>query len=231
MAKVLVIIPAYNEEKNIQNVVEDIKANTSYDYIIINDCSTDNTKKVCEENNYNYIDLPINYGLASAIQVGMKYAYKNGYDIAVQFDGDGQHKAQYLPLVVEQIENGYNISIGSRFINSKRDFSIRMVGSKILSVLIKIITLKTINDPTSGMRAYDRRCIEEKATDMNLPPEPDTLVYMMKNGLSIKEVPVEMADRQFGESYLSSFKSIEYMLNMFVSIVFIQIFRKKSRFE
>ena len=119
--KTLIIIPAYNEALNIEKTVKDVTTNTDYDYVIINDCSKDNTEEVCKKNNFNMISLPINYGLTSGIQVGMKYAYKNGYDIAIQFDGDGQHQAKYLKNLVAEIENNnYDIVIGSRFKENKR---------------------------------------------------------------------------------------------------------------
>ena len=101
--KVLIIIPAYNEAENIEKTVNDVIQNTDYDYVVVNDCSKDNTKEVCEKNNFNVLSLPINYGLTSGIQIGMKYAYKNNYDIAIQFDGDGQHQAKYLKNLVKII--------------------------------------------------------------------------------------------------------------------------------
>jgi len=227
--KVLIIVPAYNEALNIEKTIKDIQTNTNYDYVIINDCSKDNTEEICKKNNYNYISLPINYGLASGIQIGMKYALKYGYDIAIQFDGDGQHKAVYLKDLVKEVENGNDIVIGSRFVNKKKSFSMRMIGSRLISFFIKLTTWKKIIDPTSGMRAYNKKCIEELVVNMNLPPEPDTLVYMIKNGMKIKEVQVEMDEREFGESYLKPLKSIEYMLNVVMSIIFIQSFGKKRR--
>lgn len=227
--KTLIIVPAYNEELNIKNTIEDIKKNTQYDYIIINDCSKDNTKKVCDENNFNCLSLPINYGLTSGIQLGMKYAYQNNYDIAIQFDGDGQHQAKYLKDLVKEIEEGKcNIVIGSRFVKEKKQKSMRMIGSRLLSLAIKITTGKTIKDPTSGMRAYDRKSIEEFVKNPSLTPEPDTLVYMIKKKMKIEEVQVEMKDREFGESYLKPLKSIQYMINMFFSILFIRAITRKK---
>lgn len=227
--KVLVIIPAYNEALSISKVVKDIKSECECDYVVINDCSKDDTERICRNNNYDYVSLPINYGLASAIQVGMKYALINNYDIAIQFDGDGQHKAEYIKDLINEVEEGYDIVIGSRFLNEKKRFSLRSIGNTMLSFLIKVVTGKTIRDTTSGMRAYDRRCIEELVYNINLPPEPDTLVYMIKNGFKIKEVQVKMNEREFGESYLNGWKSIQYMINMGISILFIQTFRKKRR--
>lgn len=227
--KVLIVIPAYNEELNIVKTVNDVKNNTDYDYVVINDCSKDNTKKVCEKNKFNMISLPVNYGLTSGIQIGMKYAYENDYDIAIQFDGDGQHQAKYINKLVEKIEKDKcNIAIGSRFEKEKKPHSMRMLGSNIIQFAIKLVTGKRITDPTSGMRAYDKKAIKEFITNTSLTPEPDTIVYMIKKGLEVQEVQVEMKEREFGESYLNAFKSIEYMLSMMFSIVFIRAFTKKG---
>ena len=227
--KVLIIIPAYNEELNIEKTVNDVKNNTEYDYVVVNDCSKDNTKKVCEKNEFNMISLPVNYGLTSGIQIGMKYAYENNYDIAIQFDGDGQHQAKYLKDLAEKIEKeNCDIAIGSRFEKEKKPHSMRMLGSNIIQFAIKLVTGKRITDPTSGMRAYNKKAIKEFITNTSLTPEPDTIVYMIKKGLNVQEVQVEMKEREFGESYLNTFKSIEYMLSMMFSIVFIRAFTKKG---
>lgn len=227
--KVLIIIPAYNEELNIEKTVNDVKNNTEYDYVVVNDCSKDNTKKVCEKNEFNMISLPVNYGLTSGIQIGMKYAYENNYDIAIQFDGDGQHQAKYIKDLVEKIEKeNCDIAIGSRFEKEKKPHSMRMLGSNIIQFAIKLVTGKRITDPTSGMRAYNKKAIKEFITNTSLTPEPDTIVYMIKKGLNVQEVQVEMKEREFGESYLNTFKSIEYMLSMMFSIVFIRAFTKKG---
>lgn len=228
--KVLLIIPAYNEALNIEKTVKDVTKNTNYDYVIINDCSKDNTKEICEKNNFHMLSLPINYGLTSGIQVGMKYAYKNNYDIAIQFDGDGQHQAKYVKDLVKEIEDGNcDIAIGSRFVTTKKPFSLRMLGSTLISICIRLTTNKKIKDTTSGMRAYNKKSIEEFVENTSLTPEPDTLVYMIKKGMKIKEVQVEMSDREFGESYLKPLKSIEYMANMIFSILFIRSSTKKNK--
>ena len=228
--KVLIIIPAYNEAENIEKTVNDVIQNTDYDYVVVNDCSKDNTKEVCEKNNFNMLSLPINYGLTSGIQIGMKYAYKNNYDIAIQFDGDGQHQAKFLKDLVNEIENGNtDIAIGSRFVTEKKPFTARMLGSSVISFFIKIATGKTIEDTTSGMRAYDKKAINEFIRNTSLTPEPDTLVYMLKKGLKIKEVQVEMKDREFGTSYLTPIKSMKYMVNIIFSIVFIRAITRKNK--
>lgn len=228
--KVLIVVPAYNEALNIEKTIKDIQTNTNYNYVIINDCSKDNTKQVCEKNNFNMLSLPVNYGLTSGIQLGMKYAYQNDYDIAIQFDGDGQHSAKYLKDLVKEIEDGQcNIAIGSRFVKEKKPHTMRMFGSRMISLAIKLATWKKINDPTSGMRAFDRKTIELFVKDASLTPEPDTLVYMLKKKMKIKEVQVEMKEREFGESYLNPIKSIKYMTNMFFSILFVRLITKSNK--
>ena len=228
--KILIIVPAYNEALNIEKTIADLNKNANeYDYVIINDCSKDNTKEICKKNKFNVISLPVNYGLTSGIQIGMKYAVENDYDIAIQFDGDGQHQAKYLKELVKEIKNkNCDIAIGSRFVTKKKPFTMRMIGSNLIQLAIKLVTWKKIADPTSGMRAYNKKVIKEFATNSSLTPEPDTLVYMLKKGMKIKEVQVEMSEREFGESYLNAFKSMEYMLSMMFSIIFIRAFMKKG---
>jgi len=225
--KPLVVIPAYNEALNIEKTMADFKKHCNYDYVIINDCSKDNTKEICEKNNYNMISLPINYGLTSAIQIGMKYAKRNGYDVVIQFDGDGQHKAEYLEKLVEKMKKDKcDVVIGSRFVTEKKPFSSRMIGSRLISFAIKLVTGQTIKDPTAGMRAYNINAIEEFVSNASLTPEPDTLVYMINKNMKVEEVQVEMQEREFGESYLNPIKSIEYMFNMLFSIIFVRAFNK-----
>lgn len=227
MLKTLVVIPAYNEALNIKKTVIDLKNNApDVDYVVVNDGSKDNTLEVLEQNNFNYIDSICNLGLFGAVQTGFKLAMKEKYDVVIQFDGDGQHSAKYIDLLVKEIENGNSIVIGSRFVDEKKPFTERMIGSRLIAGAIKLITGKTIKDPTSGFRAYDKACIRDYATEMNNPPEPDTLVYMLRKNRKIKEVQVQMSEREFGESYLDLVNTIKYMSRMMVSIFLIQPFRK-----
>jgi len=227
--KVLIVVPAYNEAQNIEKTVKDITTNTKYDYIVINDCSKDDTKLVCEKNNFNVMSLPVNYGLTSVVQLGMKYAYKNNYDIVIQFDGDGQHQAKYLKKLVDEIEkNKSNVAIGSRFVTEKKPLSARMLGSRLLTAVIRLTTFKKIKDPTSGMRAYDKKAILEFNKNASLTPEPDTIVYMLKKKMKVTEIQVEMKEREFGESYLNPIRSIKYMANMFFSILLIRNITRKG---
>lgn len=227
--KVLLIIPAYNEQDNIINVVKKIEEKYSdFDYVIVNDGSTDHTSRRCHRAGYNIIDLPVNLGLAGAFQTGLKYAYAKGYQYAIQFDADGQHLPEYLRAMQKEAEKGYNIVIGSRFKEKKKPFSPRMIGSRLLTLAIKMTTGKRISDPTSGMRMFDREMIKEFALNINYGPEPDTVSYLLKQGAKVLEVQVEMQEREHGESYLNFSRSIMYMIRMLTSILFIQNFRKRS---
>lgn len=228
--KTLVIIPAYNEALNIVKTIQDFESNApkNVDYIIINDCSKDNTLEVLKENSFYYINGIENLGLFGALQTGFLYAQNKGYDIAIQFDGDGQHNAKYIKDLIKVIEEGYDIAIGSRFVTEKKPFTLRMLGSNLISFLIKLTTGKRIKDPTSGFRAYSLKHIDDFTLDINNPPEPDTLVYMLKKGRKIKEVQVTMNEREFGESYLNPINSAKYMLRMTMSILFIQPIRRRK---
>ena len=225
--KTLVVIPAYNEALNIEKTVHDLEVNApEVDYVVVNDGSKDNTLEVLKKNDFNYIDGFCNLGLFGAVQTGFKLAIKENYDIVIQFDGDGQHSAKYIAPLVKEIEKGNNIVIGSRFVDEKKPFTARMMGSRLIAGAIKLMTGKTITDPTSGFRAYDRACNKDYASEMNNPPEPDTLVYMLRKQRKIKEIQVQMSDREFGESYLNLVNTIKYMSRMMVSIFLIQPFRK-----
>ena len=220
--KVLVIIPAYNEEESILRVVKNLEStNTGCDYVVINDCSKDNTAKILDENDINHIDLPVNLGLTGAVQTGYKYAYYRDYDAAIQFDGDGQNLPEYIPNLIEEIKNGNDIVIGSRFVNEKKHFSLRMLGSRIITLMIKLTTGVVINDPTSGMRIINRELLKDYAFELNRKPEPDTLAFQLKKGYRAKEVQVKMEDRLAGTSiYTGLGNSIKYMLKVLVTIVF-----------
>ena len=226
--KCLVIIPAYNEEENIVRVVENLKNNyPMYDYIVINDGSSDSTAKICRKNGYELVDLPVNLGLAGAFQTGLKYAYRNGYDYAIQFDADGQHRPEFIGSMLDKIQEGYDIVIASRFVTEKKPHSLRMLGSNLISAAMKLTTGHRVKDPTSGMRLFNKKMIAEFALNMNYGPEPDTISYLLKQGATIAEVQAKMDERIAGESYLNMTKSMMYMLRMLLSILFIQNFRKR----
>lgn len=228
--KVLIVIPAYNEAENIERVVKTVqKIYPEYDYVVVNDGSKDSTAKICKKNHFNYLDLPINLGLSGAFQAGVKYAYEYGYDSVMQVDGDGQHQASYIKkLIAYMEETDADIVIGSRFKEHKKDKSMRMFGSELIRMLIRITAHHDIADPTSGMRIYSKRVIKAYATEMNFNPEPDTISYLIRCGAKVEEVQVEMSDREEGVSYLNWKTSIIYMVKVCFSIIVIQAFRKKK---
>ncbi len=203
MKKVLLVIPAFNEEKNIEKVVGQlVEGFPQLDYVVVNDGSRDGTGKICREKGYNLLDLPVNLGLAGCFQAGMKYAFQKGYSYAIQFDGDGQHRPEYIEAMKMKMEEGYDIVIGSRFLTKKKDWSIRMIGSRMIGTAIRVTTGARVTDPTSGMRLFNRRMIEEFALNLNYGPEPDTVSFLIKQGAKVAEVPVTIDERLEGESYL-----------------------------
>ena len=236
MKSVLIIIPAYNEEKSILNVVSNIKKvktnNYLIDYIIINDGSSDNTKKVCLDNMLNFIDLPCNLGIGGAVQTGYKYAYYKNYDIAIQIDGDNQHNPSYITNLCDEINNGYDLVIGSRFVENLSKFKssfLRRVGINFLSNLIKICTGVKIYDVTSGFRACNKDIIEYFANNYPIDyPEPDSLVQVLKQNKKVKEIPVEMNERKTGKSSIRGLKSIYYMIKVSFAIIISNITTKKG---
>ena len=228
-SELLIIIPAYNEEENIENVVTYIREKYSkYDYIVVNDGSRDHTADICRKNGYELLNLPVNLGLAGAFQAGLKYAYTKGYKYAIQFDADGQHRPEFIEPMLERIKEGYDIVVGSRFVHEKKGRSLRMLGSKMITIAIKMTTGSRLSDPTSGMRMFSQDMIREFAQNLNYGPEPDTVSYLMKNGARVSEIPVHMDERQAGESYLNLGNSCKYMLKMLISILFVQNFRKRG---
>lgn len=231
MNKVLIIIPAYNEAENIERVVDNIIHNyPQYDYVIVNDGSSDDTRKICKKRGYNLLDLPINVGLAGAIQSGMKYANYYGYDYAIQIDGDGQHMPEYIDSMLQKMKNtNCDIVIGSRFKTERKPFTPRMIGSQILTYAIYITTKgKYIGDVTSGMRLFNKSMIKRFGYQINYGPEPDTLAYLINCGIKIEEVQVQMQERIAGKSYLNVGNSIRYMTQMLFAILVFQWFRVRK---
>ena len=230
--KTLVIIPAYNEEECIKNTVTNLKRyNPNIDYVIINDCSTDSTKQICKDNNFNVINLPINLGIGGAVQTGYKYAYENNYDIAIQIDADGQHDPKYIKDMIKGIEEGNDLVIGSRFIK-KEGFQtswIRRFGINLYSFLIKLLTHKEIKDTTSGYRAVDRKII--KLFSKNYPvdyPEPETDALIAKNNFKIKEIPMKMKERDGGKSSITPLKSIYYAIKVGLAVMLACVAKEKE---
>lgn len=235
MNKFLVIVPAYNEEKNIGHVISELtKCDLPLDIVVINDGSVDKTEEIARANSCTVISLPFNLGIGGAVQTGFKYAYENDYDIAIQFDGDGQHLAGEIERLIENVVNDMcDVAIGSRFLNNNeyRTPIARKLGIRIFSFINTLIVGQRITDNTSGFRAYNRKAI--KFLSRNYPvdyPEAEAIILLNKNQFRILEVPVCMQQRQFGNSSINTLKAIYYMIKVTLSIL-IGIFRKRERID
>ena len=230
--KTLVIIPAYNEAENILRTIEDIKKFSEYvDYIVVNDCSTDGTAELLAQEGEPYLSLPINLGIGGGVQTGYRYAEAHGYDIVIQFDGDGQHDARYIKDLIAPIERGEaDFVVGSRFIkkNGFQSSVMRRVGILFLSSLLYVLCGIHVKDVTSGMRAVNRDIICEFAQDYAQDyPEPEAILSAGLRGAHIVEVPVEMRERQGGVSSISPLKSVYYMIKVSLALVLSRLCRKR----
>ncbi|SEK45469.1 hypothetical protein SAMN02910377_00928 [Pseudobutyrivibrio ruminis] len=230
--KKLIIIPAYNEEPNIvETVARANKLSPDYDVIVINDASTDRTREKCEQNNIPHLNLPINLGIGGAVQTGYRYASRNGYDVAVQVDADGQHNPEFLNEMEKVlIEEDADMIIGSRFLENEgfQSSFMRRIGINFFSGLIKILTGQRITDPTSGLRMAGKKAIKLFSQDYPSDyPEPETDVQLISRGFKVVEIPVIMNERQGGESSISPRKSIYYMIKVTLAI-FVEVSRGKG---
>lgn len=231
-AKILVIIPCYNEEANIVSTVERLRATCpQVDFLIINDCSTDRSAELLAEHSYPFLDLPVNLGIGGGVQCGYRYARANGYDVAVQMDGDGQHDPAYLMQVVQPVLDGkLDMCIGSRFIKCEgfQTSFMRRVGIRFLSWLIHILCGQRILDVTSGFRATGPQLtayfVEHYASDY---PEPEAILAATLAGFRVGEAPVVMKERQGGVSSIRSFKSAYYMIKVSLSLIIDRLSIKK----
>lgn len=222
--KVLLIIPAYNEQDNIRDVLSDIQAHApEMDCVVINDCSTDGTREVLHSLGANYLDLPINLGIGGGVQTGYRYALERGYDIAIQFDGDGQHDARFLHDLIAPIEAGTaDVVIGSRFLEGEgfQSSALRRFGIHFLSGLIRMLCSVRVRDVTSGMRAVNREMMalfaREYAQDY---PEPEAILTSGLYGAKIVEVPVRMRERKNGTSSISPVRSVYYMIKVSLNLM------------
>lgn len=233
--KILIIIPAYNESENIKNVIKSLDKiqNKDVDYLVINDCSKDDTENILKNIHANYINLPINLGIGGGVQTGYKYAEYNGYDIAIQIDGDGQHDPTFVDKLIEPIINGEaDIVIGSRFIKKEgfQSSALRRFGINFLSFIIKVCCGVKVYDVTSGFRAVNREYLKFYANEYAQDyPEPEAIISGALAGARIKEVPVIMYERVGGQSSISSFKSIYYMIKVSIAIIIERIITKDKR--
>ena len=233
--KILVIIPCYNEAENIAGVVHRLrKACPEADYVVVNDCSTDQSVQVLKAEGCNYLDLPVNLGIGGGVQCGYRYAVEHGYDVTVQMDGDGQHDPAYLATVVEPVLSGkLDMCIGSRFITHEgfQTSFMRRVGIRFLSSLLHVLTGCKVLDVTSGYRACGKaltaRFAQRYAQDY---PEPEAILRAVCEGYKVGEVPVVMAERQGGKSSINALKSVYYMVKVSLSLVIYRLcFTKKDK--
>lgn len=228
--KTLVIVPAYNEENSIEGVIRDLKDNfPGGDIVVINDGSGDNTSGVAKDNGVNVIDLPYNLGIGGAMQTGFLYALENGHDVAIQFDGDGQHLADEIPKILgPYLQSGADLVVGSRFLSESGFTSSmqRRIGSKVLSFIISSLVGKRITDTTSGFRVYGKSAIERFSSIYPEDyPEVEALFLAHKMGLSIEEVPSEIRSRAVGKSSITTSEAVYYMIKVVLAI-FVDLLKK-----
>lgn len=231
MSNVLIIIPAYNEEEAIANTVQAVIEHTDCDYIVVNDGSTDQTEEIVQSNNFSYISLPVNLGIGGAMQTGYKYALKEGYEYAIQLDADGQHDPRDLHVLTDAIQTGdADMVVGSRFVEKSgyKGSAGRRLGIYYFSVMLRVLSNIQIKDPTSGYRIVNRKVIQEFAKHYPVDyPEVEVLADLAKKGFTIKEVKVEMQERQGGVSSITAKKSIYYMVKVTFFCMIRRFFSKR----
>ena len=229
------IIPCYNEAENIARVVKNLQASVAgqVDYLVVNDCSTDGSAAICAREGFSYISLPVNLGIGGGVQSGYLYAAQNGYDIAVQMDGDGQHDPAYLASVVGPVARGeVDMCVGSRFITKEgfQTSAMRRAGIRLLSGLIRLLCGVRVLDVTSGFRATGRRLTEffahHYAQDY---PEPEAIISAVLNGFRVGEAPVVMAERMGGTSSISPLRSVYYMVKVSIALVVYRLTRPRRK--
>jgi len=224
MKKILAIVPAWNEVENIGPVIQNLKTTSPWlDVLVIDDGSTDQTAEVARAHGAMVISLPVNLGIGGAVQTGFLYAVKNHYEVALQVDGDGQHRAEEIKKLVDPVLMGEtDVTIGSRFLErtSYKSAWPRRLGIYLLSKTIQSVVRKSYTDPTSGFRAYNQKALRIVSTHYSTDyPEPDAIVTLLKNGLRVIEVSVEMDARLSGSSSITPFKSGYYMFKVSLAII------------
>lgn len=232
-SKILIIIPAFNEENNIGHVISSLNKEFPHaDILVVNDGSWDKTGQIAKATGVMVIDLPYNLGIGGAMQTGYRYAVVNNYDIAVQVDGDGQHPADKVKRLVQVVADGEaDMALGSRFVvnGGYTPTRLRMIGMTYFSGLLSLILRQRIADTTSGFRAVNKRVIDFFSRYYPEDyPEVEAIVLLHKSGFKIKEVSVYMKDRADGRSSITPFRSLYYMVKVSLAI-FIEMLRKVSR--
>ena len=235
--KILIIVPAFNESENISGVIRKLHAvNEAWDILVINDASTDNTPAIARETGHAMvIDLPINLGIGGCVQTGFRYARNKNYDIALQFDGDGQHNAEEIHKLLEiVINNEADVAIGSRFSQKHDGFKsspFRRTGIRLFEWLSFLLIQQRITDHTSGFRAYNRKAVD--FLDRHYPgdyPEPEVIILLGKNGFKIKETFTQMHERKGGVSSIPLTKGPYYMIKVMLAMLMASI-RSKIEYD
>jgi len=232
MMRTLIIVPCYNEQETIAALYKEICEKTQYELIVVNDCSTDESRAILIQEKIPHLDLPLNLGIGGAVQAGYRYALYNGYDIAVQLDGDGQHDPEQVKNLITPIEDGKSdLVIGSRYIDKIgfQSSAMRRIGIKFFKFLIYCLSGKRITDATSGFRAANRKTMtlfnKYYANDY---PEPESNMLALKNKLRVSEIPVTMRERQGGESSIKAFQPLYYMLKVSLGIIISSTMKVKN---
>ncbi len=223
--KVAILVPALNEADTIENVIKGIKKNNpDFDVVVIDDGSTDKTAELAERAGAAVLSLTVNLGYGAALQTGYKYALLNGYDYTVQIDGDGQHDPKYINNLIETVQNGTDVAIGSRFLDNLGNYNhptLRQIGMMFFRFLIYLFINQKISDPTSGFQALNKNVISYFAKSKQYPsdfPDADIIILLHYAGFRISEVPVVMFRNETGKSMHSGFKPIYYIIKMLLSI-------------
>ena len=235
--KALIIVPSYKEEANIVKVLQGLEKHASgIDVLMIIDGSKDRTEEIASFNDYDSLVHPFNLGYGVAIQTGYKYAVRNGYDLVVQIDGDGQHDPKYIkPMIEALLSSESDVVIGSRFLEGgSYDVPIaRKLGIKFFSKIASMITGQKISDSTSGFQVLNRKAFNFFSKAENFPydyPDADTIITLIFARFRVKEVPVIMYDRMNGTSMTTGLNTIFYVIKMLISIL-ITVLRKRNIYK
>jgi glycosyltransferase involved in cell wall biosynthesis len=228
--KRIAIVPAYNEEFNIGRVLDELRAfDEGLDVVVVSDGSIDRTAAVAEARGAHVLALPFNLGIGGAVQTGFRFAWEQGYQLAVRCDGDGQHDPAELPKVLAPVLRGEaDIAVGSRFTSAEgyRSSATRRVGIRLLAFVVSAIARQRVTDTTSGFQALNRRALGLFAADYPHDyPEVEGMVMTIRHRLRLVEVPVSMREREHGRSSITALRSIYYMVKVLLAL-FVGLFRR-----
>ncbi|HZQ16218.1 MAG TPA: glycosyltransferase family 2 protein [Gaiellaceae bacterium] len=226
----IAIVPAYNEERAIGRVVAELREfDPGLDVVVVSDGSVDGTAAAAAAAGAIVVRLPFNLGIGGAVQTGFRYAWEHGYDLAVRCDGDGQHVPAELPKVIKPVLDGEaDIAVGSRFAGGEgyRSSASRRIGIRVLALVVSTIARQRVTDTTSGFQALNRRALELFAADYPHDyPEVEGMVMTIKHRLRLREVPVQMREREHGRSSITALRSVYYMAKVLVAL-FVGLFRR-----